>query len=122
MYKWMYDRLLEEYKKEPVEKLVNKIISLKEIEVRDRCFANECEAGTSIYAINELFNKVTEWKTDNSVEKVNEILSLLSDAENSWGYIKRELSKMNDNSRYYSYLEKFETSLEKAKNSTDTLW
>lgn len=122
MYKWMYDKLLEEYKKEPVEKLVNEIISLGEIEVHDRCFANECEAGTSIYAINELFNKVTELKTDNSVEKVDEVLSLLSDAENSWGYIKRELSKMNDSSRFYNFLEKFETNLEKAKDSEDTLW
>lgn len=122
MYKWMYDKLLEEYKKEPVEKLVNKIISLQEIVVHDRCFANECEAGTSIFEINELFNKVSELKTDNSVEKVNEVLSLLSNAENSWGYIKRELSKMNDNSRTYTYLEKFETNLEKAKDSEDTLW
>lgn len=119
MYKWMYDRLVEEYKREPVEKLVNKIISLEEIEVSDRCFANECEAGTSIYAINELFNKVKE--LDSSDEKVKEVLSLFKDAENSWCYMKRELSKMNDSSRVYSYLEKFETNLENAKNSTDIL-
>lgn len=37
-------------------------MSLKEIECSDRCFANQCEAGATIYNINELFSTLKELK------------------------------------------------------------
>ena len=55
MYKWMYDRMVAEYSKKSKEELVQEIMSLEEIECSDRVFANQCQAGTPIYNINELF-------------------------------------------------------------------
>ena len=49
MYKWMYDRIVTEHSKKSKEELVQEIMSLEEIECSDRCFANECESGTTIY-------------------------------------------------------------------------
>ena len=60
MYKWMYDRIVSEHSKKSKEELVQEIMSLEEIECSDRCFANECQAGATIYNINELFSELKE--------------------------------------------------------------
>ena len=60
MYKWMYDRMVTEYSKKSKEELVKRIMSLEEIECSDRCFANQCMAGSSMYDINELFSALED--------------------------------------------------------------
>ena len=55
MYKWVYDRMVEEYMKEEKIELIHEIMSYSNIEVSDRCFANQCCAGADVYNINALF-------------------------------------------------------------------
>lgn len=37
MYKWLYDRMVEEYEKEPKQELIIRMIAIEEIELSDRC-------------------------------------------------------------------------------------
>ena len=69
MHKWVYDTLVLEYSKESKEQLVQRIMALDEIVDSDRCFANQCEAGTSIYEINELFSALEDMKSNFTPEK-----------------------------------------------------
>lgn len=81
----MYDELTR-------EELVQRIISLEKIECADRCFANECQSGTSIYRINELFSALASGK-------ITEAYKVLKGAEEDWNFIKSGIVKMNNNWR-----------------------
>lgn len=41
MYKWIYDKMVEEYQKEEKIDLIHGIMSYSNIEVSDRAFANQ---------------------------------------------------------------------------------
>ena len=68
------------------EKLVEKLEEYMNIELKDRCFANECCASLTIYNINKLFEKLE------SGEKLYE--QDIRDAESSWNYIVENLYEM----------------------------
>ena len=76
MYKWMYDRIVKQYEKESKEELVQRIMAMEEIECSDRCFANQCEAGTAICSINELFEALEELSSGFSYEKAAKVYEL----------------------------------------------
>lgn len=48
-------------------------MSLEAIECSDRCFANECQAGATIYNINELFLALKELKAGFTYEKAAKV-------------------------------------------------
>lgn len=121
MYKWMYDKMVTEYSKRSKEELVQEIMALEEIECSDRCFANECQAGETIYHINELFSALKELKTGFTYEKAAKVYELMESAENSWNYIKREISAMNDDSRCNKALEDFKNKVANATDSNDSI-
>jgi hypothetical protein len=123
MFKWMYDRMKKEYEKQSKEDLIHEILSLEEIECSDRCFANQCEAGSSIYKINELFEKLDEVLSNNSIsadDKI-ELLERLHSAKNEWSYIKSGIREMNNNSRCYEYLDKLKDRVKNAKEDRDVI-
>lgn len=60
MYKWVYDRMVEEYQKKEKIDLIHKIMSYSNIELDDRCFANQCCSSMDVYNINELFEYLRE--------------------------------------------------------------
>lgn len=121
MYKWMYDRMVTEYSKRSKEELIQEIMALEKIECSDRCFANECQAGASIYNINELFSALKELKARFTYEKAAKVYELMESAENSWDYIKREISAMNDNSRCNKTLEDFKNKVANTTDSNDSI-
>lgn len=121
MYKWMYDRIVKEHSKKSKEELVQEIMSLEEIECSDRCFANECQAGATIYNINELFLALKELKAGFTYEKAAKVYELMESAESSWNYIKSEISAMNDNSRCNKALEDFKNKVANATDSNDSI-
>lgn len=118
MYKWMYDRMVTEYSKKSKEELVQEIMALEKIECSDRCFANECKAGATIYNINELFSAL---KAGFTYEKAAKVYELMESAESSWNYIKSEISEMNDNSRCNKALEDFKNKVANATDSNDSI-
>ena len=121
MYKWMYDKMVTEYSKKSKEELVQEIMALEKIECSDRCFANECQAGASIYNINELFSALKELKAEFTYEKAAKVYELMESAENSWDYIKMEISAMNDNSRCNKTLEDFKNKVANTTDSNDNI-
>lgn len=147
MYKHMYDRMVTEYSKESKEELIQRIMSLEEIECSDRCFANQCQAGTSICNINELFSALedmlssfTHEKSDRvqelmenakdsredtqssfTYEKVARVYELMENAKDSWGYIRNGISEMNDNTRCGKVLDDFKSRVANAKDSNDSI-
>ena len=116
MQKWLYDKMIAEYKKESKEELAQNIIALKEIEMSDRSFANQCQAGTPIYAINELFDAL-----EKEGEKSIGFSGLIEQAKNNWNYIVNELSKMNDPLRCSSALDSLKTRVVDAKSDYDDI-
>lgn len=84
MYKWMYDRMVAEYSKKSKEELVQEIMSLEEIECSDRAFANQCQAGTPIYNINELFLVLKDLKEGFTYEKATKVYALMDRAESRY--------------------------------------
>lgn len=130
MYKWIYDRMVSEYSKETKEELIQRIMALDEIECEDRCFANQCEAGTSIYNINNLFELFDTLKratdnpniTDTEIANCARIFcSSYDNAKSSWNYIKNGISEMNDNTRCDNKLNDFKLRVSNAKNSNDNI-
>lgn len=121
MYKWMYDRMVTEYSKETKEELVQRIMSLEDIECSDRCFANQCEVGTSIYNINELFSALTDMQSGFDYGKVAKVYELAKQAKSSWDYIRSGLHEMNDNSRCGKSLDDFQKRVIRAKESNDSI-
>ena len=121
MYKWMYDRMVTEYSKESKEELVQRIMSLEEIECSDRCFANQCMAGTSIYDINELFSALEDMQSGFTYEKAARVYELTENAKGSWNYIRNGISIMNDNTRCGKVLDDFKSKVANAKDSNDSI-
>ena len=121
MFKWQYDKMINEYYgKKSKEELAQEIMLLQEIECSDRCFANECEAGTSIYNINELFSALKDLQDSFTYQKAAKVFELVQSAESSWDYIKNGISRMNDPSRCSKALEEFKTKLANASDKNDS--
>lgn len=108
MKKFIYDKQVEEYSKENKEELIQRILSLQEIECKDRSFANHCKAGDSCYNINLLFDEIEKIQknTQNSNitlselnKQISDLLFIANDAKSSWQYIKDGLQEMNNSSR-----------------------
>lgn len=130
MYKYMYDRMVAEYSKETKEELVQRIMSLGEIECNDRCFANQCEAGTDISNINNLFELLNTLKRDvdnpnipdAKIAKCARILcSSFDNAQSSWNFIKHGIFEINDDYRCDKTLNSFKSRVSNAKNSNDSI-
>lgn len=121
MYKWMYDRMVTEYLKESKEELIQRIMSLEEIECSDRCFANQCMAGTSIYDINELFSALEDMQSSFTYEKAARVYELMENAKGSWNYIRNGISEMNDNTRCGKVLDDFKSRIANAKDNNDSI-
>lgn len=132
MYKWMYNRIVTEHSKKSKEELVQEIMSLEEIECSDRCFANECQAGTTIYNINELFSELKELKyelfsalkeqnQEVTYKKVTKVYELMDTAESNWNYVKNGIAEINDNSRCSKALKDFKNRVTKASDDNDSI-
>ena len=121
MYKWMYDRMVTEYSKESKDELVQRIMALEEIECSDRCFANQCMAGTSIYYINELFSALEDMQSGFTYEKAARVYELMENAKCSWNYIRNGISEMNDKARCGKVLNDFKSRVANAKDSNDSI-
>lgn len=125
MYKWMYDWYVEEYKKEPINKIVNEVIALQNIECSDRAFANQCEAGMTIYNLNEFFDKVEELcnakPEDNIPVMIKEIKECFDNAKSSYSYIRSGLREMNDNCRVSNEEKVINDRVAKAKTDGDSI-
>ena len=121
MYKWTYDRMVTEYSKESKDELVQRIMALEEIECSDRCFANQCMAGTSIYYINELFSALEDMQSGFTYEKAARVYELIENAEDGWNYIRNGISKMNDGTRFGQVLDDFKSRVANAKDSHDSI-
>ncbi len=121
MYKWMYDRMVTEYSKETKEELIQRIMALEEIECSDRCFANQCETGTSIYNINELFSALSDMQAGFSYEKAAKLYEIAERAKDSWHYIISGLHELNDNSRCGIVLEDFKQRVARATEDNDSI-
>lgn len=125
MYKWMFDRLVDEYKKEPIEKVVGRLVAMEYIECKDRAFANQCEAGNSIYNLNEFFKQaeaLCNAKTENERLHILETFKqTLPEAKGSYNYIRRSISEINDNSRYYKETSEVLSHIENAKEDDDVI-
>ena len=121
MYKWMYDRMVTEHSKESKEELVQRIMALEEIECSDRCFANQCMAGTSIYDINELFSALEDMQSGFTYEKAARVYELIGAAKDSWKYIRNGIAEMNDNTRCHTELENFKKRVLNATDDDDSI-
>lgn len=121
MYKWMYNRMVTEYSKRSKEELIQEIMALEEIECSDRCFANQCEAGATIYNINELFSALKELKAGFTYEKAAKIYELIEIAESSWNYVKNGIAEINNDLRCTTLLEDFKNKVAKATDSNDSI-
>ena len=118
----MYDRMVTEYSKRSKEELIQEIMALEEIECSDRCFANQCEAGATIYNINELFSALKELKAGFTYEKADKVYELIEIAESSWNYVKNGIAEINNDLRCTTVLEDFKNKVAKATDSNDSIW
>lgn len=121
MKRWMYDRMVAEYSEKSKEELVQQIMSLEEIELSDRCFANECKAGSAVRQINGLFSTLDELNTDFTKENVEKICTLLVDAKHGWEYITNGIAEMNDKSRCDKALKNFKNRVANAIDKDDNI-
>lgn len=116
MKKWLYDRMVTEYSKKSKEELIQRIMASDELECEDRCFANQCQAGMSMYNINNLFDVINTLKNclanPNSTEAelkecADNLWLATDDAQNSWNYIRNGIARINDDSRSEKKLNDF---------------
>ena len=121
MYKWVYDRMVEEYKKESKEEIINRLMAESEIELEDRSFANQCCAGTAIYNINELFSAIENLQSEFSYENAAKVYELAEQVKGSWNYIRSGLSKMKQDTRSGKKLEDFKKRVSMAKGKMDVI-
>lgn len=117
MYKWIYDRMVEEYQKEEKIDLIHRIMSYSNIEVSDRAFANQCCAGTAIYNINRLFEFLEERMQDAS----GGIPEIVIKAKNDWEYIRSGLAEMKRDTRVSEAEKDFQKRLLEAKDPYDSI-
>lgn len=121
MYKWVYDRMIEEYEKESKQDLITRMMAIEEIELSDRCFANQCCAGTAIYSINELFSALDDLQSGFSYEKAAKVYELAEIAKGNWNYIKNGLVDMKQDTRCGEKLEDFRRRVKNAKDKLDSI-
>lgn len=121
MYKWMYDRMVKEYEKESKEELIQRMMAIEEIELSDRCFANQCCAGTAIYSINELFSALDDLQSGFSYEKAAKVYELAEIAKGNWNYIRKGLGNMKQDTRCGKKLEDFKKRVKNAKDQNDLI-
>lgn len=117
MYKWVYDRMVEEYEKEEKIDLIHKIMSYGNIEVSDRCFANQCCSGEDIYNIERLFEHLRE----NVAQGDYDLIERLKAATSSWEYIRNGLSEMRRDTRVSEAEKDFEKRVSEAKEPYDPI-
>lgn len=117
MHKWVYDKMVEEYQKEEKIDLIHQIMSYSNIEVSDRCFANQCCAGADVYNINELF----EYLQENVSPGDYNLLELLKKAAPSWEYIRSGLAEMKRDTRVFEAEKDFEKRVSEAKEPYDSI-
>ena len=121
MEKWLYDKLLSEYSKKSKEELMQIIMSLEEIELSDRAFANQCMAGTIMYDINELFTAINEMRNCFTFETAYKVYKLMNNARNSWNYVRHGIEEMSDSARTSKSLDDFKLRVFKAVDTTDDI-
>lgn len=121
MYKWVYDKMVEEYKKESKEDLIIRMMATEEIELSDRCFANQCCAGTAIYSINELFSALDDLQSGFSYEKAARVYELAEMAKGNWNYIRNGLAEMKQDTRCGEKLDDFKERVKNAKDKMDSI-
>lgn len=117
MKRFLYERMITELSKESKEELIQRIMSLEEIECSDRAFANECQAGSTIYNINELFSALDDLKEKFTYEKAARVYELAENAKSSWNFVKSEIAEINDNSRVYKVLDNFKNRVKSGEDS-----
>lgn len=117
MKRFLYERMITELSKESKEELIQRIMSLEEIECSDRAFANECQAGSTIYNINELFSALDDLKEKFTYEKTARVYELAENAKSSWNFVKSEIAEINDNSRVYKVLDNFKNRVKSWEDS-----
>ncbi len=115
MYKWVYDKMVEEYQKKEKIDLIHQIMSYSNIEVSDRCFANQCCAGADVCNINEFF----EYLQENVGLGDCGILERLKKATSSWEHIRNGLSEMKRDTRVSEAEKDFEKRVSEAKEPYD---
>lgn len=115
MDKFLYKRMVKEFSKESKKELVQRIMALQEIECSDRAFANQCQSGTVIYNINELFSMLDDLTKDLTCEKAEEMCKLIDDAKCSWDFMKNGIAEINDNSRTCRTLENLKERIKKGR-------
>lgn len=121
MHKWMYDRMIKEYRKKSKEELIQGIMAMMEIECKDRSFANQCQAGNAIYNINKLFEALEDLQSGFSYEKAAKVYGLAQSARNSWNYIRCGLAEINNDSRCSKASEDFKKRVNNAKDKMDLI-
>lgn len=117
MKRFLYERMVTELSKESKEELIQRIMSLEEIECSDRTFANECQAGSTIYNINELFSALDDLKEKFTYEKAARVYELAENAKSNWNFVKSEIAEINDNSRVYKALDDFKNRVKSGEDS-----
>lgn len=127
MYKWIYDRLIGEYKKESKKELANQIIALKNIETSDRAFANECLAGSTVMRINELFEEIDRLKevsiskNELSIEELSRLFDLMDSAMSSWKSITKEFIDMRNPERFSNEICDLKQKISSANKPNDII-
>lgn len=121
MNRWMYDKMVTEYSKKTKEELFQEIMSLEEVECADRCFANQCMAGTAMCSINELFSAIEDMQSGFTYEKASRLYELTEIAKGSWSYISSGIEDMNDNARCGKALDNFKKRVAKAVKGGDRI-
>lgn len=117
MHKWVYDRMVEEYEKKNKIDLICQIMSYRDIEVSDRCFANQCCASVEAYNINELFEYLREIVSQGD----SKLLERVEKAESSWKYIRNGLSEMKRDTRASEAERDFKERVFMAKDPYDSI-
>lgn len=113
--------MLQEYSKMSKEELVQEIMASSEIEVSDRCFANEVFAGTTAMHINRMFELINDLDKKFSYKKADELKEAARDAQKAWDFIKAELHEMNDNGRAPAKLKDFRERVARATDPDDSI-
>lgn len=119
MYKWVYDRMVEEYKKEEKIDLIDKIMSYSKIELSDRCFANQCCSGGAICNINILFEYLQNGASQNRYN--GDTAKKIKDALLSWEYIREGISEMKRDTRVSEAERDFKNRVSEAKDPYDSI-
>lgn len=120
MYKWVYDKYIEEFKKKDKEELTQEILAMRQILCKDRHFIENYYSGPDIYDINALFMAINELRKDPSSERaIRRVLDYAMPAERSWENIQKALRDIKDPARVSKAIDEFKIGVEEAKKSND---